>query len=321
MTTKTGSHDPAPTGEAVLAMDAGQTGVRVQLRHGTQIVHEQEFPGVITDRPVVPQLAQFALQALHDAAPGGDAPRVLAVGSSGLTGTESAGELKELVAAAGLERVLLAHDSTTSYLGALGDTTGAVVAAGTGVVTLAVGREAVARVDGWGNLIGDAGSGYWIGRAGLDAVMRAHDGRGPATALTAPVLQDFDGDLDGAYMVLQADEQRVRRIAAWARTVATLAEEGDEVCRRICLRAGEELATSVVAGLRRVGEDSSAQPRVSTLGKVFDSPVIKESFAAQLWQHLDDVCLVEPLGTSIDGAALLPRVSRTSALSTRVDVA
>jgi N-acetylglucosamine kinase-like BadF-type ATPase len=35
--------------------------------------------------------------------------------------------------------------------------------------------------------MGDAGSGYWLGRAALDAVMRAHDGRGPATALTEVV--------------------------------------------------------------------------------------------------------------------------------------
>ncbi|WP_341476215.1 BadF/BadG/BcrA/BcrD ATPase family protein, partial [Cryobacterium zongtaii] len=59
--------------------------------------------------------------------------------------------------------------------------------AGTGVVTLAVGVHDVARIDGWGNLIGNAGSGYWIGRAALEAVMREYDGRGPVTVLTATV--------------------------------------------------------------------------------------------------------------------------------------
>lgn len=62
--------------------------------------------------------------------------------------------------------------TVTAYLAANGTRHGVVVAAGTGVVTLGVGPEGVARVDGWGHLLGDAGSAYWIGRAGLDAALR-----------------------------------------------------------------------------------------------------------------------------------------------------
>ncbi|WBM80084.1 hypothetical protein KIV56_00185 [Cryobacterium breve] len=90
-----------------------------------------------------------------------------------------------------MQDVFLAHDSVTSYLGALGDTPGAVIAVGTGVVTLAVGVGAVARVDGWGYLIADAGSGYWLGRAALDSVMRDYDGRGQVTALRNAVQKEF----------------------------------------------------------------------------------------------------------------------------------
>ena len=56
--------------------------------------------------------------------------------------------------------------------------------------------------------MGDAGSGYWIGRAALEAVMRAYDGRGPQTALTPVVLADFPA-LEDAYIELQADDERV----------------------------------------------------------------------------------------------------------------
>jgi N-acetylglucosamine kinase-like BadF-type ATPase len=38
-----------------------------------------------------------------------------------------------------------------------------------------------ARAGGWGHMVGDEGSGYWIGREAVAAVMRASDGRGPAT--------------------------------------------------------------------------------------------------------------------------------------------
>lgn len=46
-----------------------------------------------------------------------------------------------------------------------------------------------ARAGGWGYLLGDSGSAYEIGRRALAAVGAAHDGTGPATALTTLVLQ------------------------------------------------------------------------------------------------------------------------------------
>ena len=66
---------------------------------------------------------------------------------------------------------------------------GVVIIAGTG--SIAYGRNArseAARAGGWGYMLGDEGSGYWIGRAALRAVLRDADRRGPATALTRLLL-------------------------------------------------------------------------------------------------------------------------------------
>ncbi len=62
---------------------------------------------------------------------------------------------------------------------------GVVVVAGTG--SIAYGRDAqgrAARAGGWGYVLGDEGSGYWLGRHALRAVVRAADGRGRTTSLT-----------------------------------------------------------------------------------------------------------------------------------------
>ena len=186
----------------------------------------------------------------------------MTAGISGLTDRDAdAGRLLALVRDTGVRSATLAHDSTTSFLGALGDARGAVVAAGTGVVTLAVGRDAVARVDGWGYIMGDAGSGYWIGREALDAVMRAYDGRGPATALTDPVRERWP-ELPEAYIDLQAAEDRVQIVASFAVEVARLAMEGDSVSQAITERAAAELALSVTTSLRRVGARRRARRRV-----------------------------------------------------------
>ncbi len=121
-----------------------------------------------------------------------------------------------------------------------------VLAAGTGIVTLAVGHHDVARVDGWGNIMGDAGSGYWIGRLTLDHVMRAFDGRGPATDLSAVVRERWP-DLTLAYRDLQSSEDRVPLVASFAEPTARAAEAGDAVARAVLDAAADEMAISIAA--------------------------------------------------------------------------
>ena len=70
---------------------------------------------------------------------------------------------------------------------------GVVLVSGTGSIAYGVNRHGVAaRAGGWGSSLGDEGSGYWIGRRALAAVVRDADGRGPRTALTPMVLAHFD---------------------------------------------------------------------------------------------------------------------------------
>lgn len=291
----------------VLAVDAGQSGVRTLEVTCDARTHGRSFPGLRSDRPVTPQLAAIIRQALE-----GRRVRAVGIGTTALSPTERADDvlvhLRDLVS-----EVHLAHDSITSYLGALGERTGAVVAAGTGAVTLAVGPSRVSRVDGWGYLLGDEGSGFWIGRQALTAAMWAHDGRGPATLLLDELQAEFE-DVSRAYLELQADPNRVARIAAWARTVAFLAQE-DPVAARISSSAGQMLAHSVATGLRVVG----AEPVVARLGNVFGNAIVARRFAEELQEVVGEVEIVESLGTGLDGAALLPEVDPGSSLAVHID--
>ena len=299
-----------------LTIDAGQTGIRARLRLGDTAPETFEFDGIRTDRALIPQLGDVVNRV---AGVTGAPIRTVSAGLSGFAAGETdPDELRSLTGASGVRAVFLAHDSVTSYLGALGDERGVVVAAGTGVVTLAVGADEVARIDGWGYLIGDAGSGYWIGRAGLDAVMRAYDGRGPATALTGPMLAEFP-DLETAYLQLQADPLRVSRIAAYSRRVTDLADT-DAVAAAICTAAAAELVASAAAGLRRVGEAAQPSPVVCGIGGVLRAPEIATRFAQGLRALWPAVDIRPALANSLDGAGLLPRLGAHSALRDRVAV-
>ncbi|MFC7788009.1 N-acetylglucosamine kinase [Microbacterium sp. MAHUQ-60] len=287
-------------GPALLAIDAGQTGIKTRLVHTDGSTHDELFPGVLTDRPLLPQVAGVVESALRSAAVG---PPTITFGISGLTDAEAeAAALLQHPALAGVGRVVVTHDSVTSFLGVLGDQNGAVVAAGTGVVTLGVGPEHSARVDGWGYIMGDAGSGYWIGRAALDAVMRAFDGRGPATAL-AGVVQERWPDLETAYSLLQASHDRVRTVASFAAPTAALAATGDEVAVRICREAAGELALAVIAALQVT--DAPDDAAVGAIGGVFGSDLIRSSFTDAVRAVRPRARFVPPIGSGLDGAVSL----------------
>lgn len=290
-----------------VAMDAGQSSIRTMVRVVSEWVAGPVFPGVLTDRPLLPQLAAVAAAVAQTTG----RVDIVAAGVSGLTDEVAAEDFLDLLRPLGGSVAILAHDSISSYLGALGEHPGVVVAAGTGVVTLGVGRSEVARVDGWGYLMGDAGSGFWIGRAALDAVMRAYDGRGPATALSEPVRRDFP-NLEAAYVELQSDPEKVSRIAAYAKLVAGLAGS-DGVAATIIDGAARELAVSAVAALRRVGE--TVEPLVATVGQVFRGARLKASFTREVEGRLPGARVVEPKGTGLDGVTLMPDLDPDSALA------
>lgn len=287
------------TEASLLAVDAGQSGIRCRVVVDGVVTDEFDRSGVRTDLRVLPQMAECAAMAAER----GHAPGTMALGVSGLVEDDHATELLDLVAPYGVSQVHMAHDSVSSYLGALGADPGCICATGTGTVTLAVGERSTARVDGWGWSMGDLGSGFWIGQEGLRAGMRAHDGRGPATGMLAAIARDFTS-IEGAYVELQADDLRIARIASYAREVLELAAAGDQPCLDVAVRAGQALAEAVAAGLRRV--DHLHEPAVCGMGGIFRSELLSQAFDEQLQALVPGARCVQPLGTSLDGAQLLP---------------
>ena len=308
-----------------LAIDAGQTGIRVMhvgasgASGGTEASGSTilDYAGIRTDRELLPQLVAVTEQFCAATSLPVD---TIAAGVSGLTDSESqAAALLAEVAILGVTSVYLAHDSITGFLGSLGNELGAVVAAGTGVVTLGVGPLGLARVDGWGHIIGDAGSGYWIGRAALEAALRAHDGRGEATSLSSLLRQNFISP-ETAYIELQTNPDRVRFIASLAKEVAAHAEF-DAIAERIIRTAGHELALSVATALRRAGTLAGQSPRVSWAGSLLTGHRLHAEFETALHRQVAGVIVTKPLGLPLDGVALLPSLTAENPLRTAVHVA
>jgi len=241
-------------------------------------------------------------------------PETVTVVSAGLAGclgsSQHAPALAEALARhLGIERVVLTGDVVTAYAGALGLQPGVVVAAGTGAVALAVAADAAARSDGWGHLLGDAGSGFWVGRRGLEQALRAHDGRG-GSPLLAGLAECHIGPLDELPARVDGSVNPAAAVAAFAVQVAEAAARGDEVARSIWVEAAAELAATVAGCARRLFPAGASIP-VSWSGGLFaagrsqDGGLLLDPFLQRLAELLPGAVPTPPAGDALAGATRL----------------
>ncbi|MBM7832861.1 N-acetylglucosamine kinase-like BadF-type ATPase [Agromyces cerinus] len=299
----------------LLGIDIGGSGSRVAIRAGAGPRRELagERIGVTAAGSSVPQTAIALLRRARDLWPeefaGVDG---VALGATGLATLVARPEA--LLQAMGTELAVgrapsdrrpptaVAIDAVTAHLGALGGGSGAIVALGTGAVALGTdGHEIWRRVDGWGHLLGDRGSGAWIGNRGLRAAIRAHDGvDASGSALLAAARARF-GDPLGWPAQLYTRDDRAGVLAGFAPDVFALASDGDAAATTIVAAAGAEAARSGLAALA-----PGLEPRLALTGGVVSAGgLLVSTFAETVAVLRPDVETVAPLGDPLDGALRL----------------
>src|SRR6266540_7477736 len=121
------------------------------------------------------------------------APAAICLGIAGVDRVDEASTVRAIMRRICRNaRVLVVNDALIALVSGARDAPGIVVIAGTGSIVYGRNESGeAARAGGWGHMVGDEGSGYWIGREAVAAVMRGADGRGPATRLADEILAHF----------------------------------------------------------------------------------------------------------------------------------
>jgi N-acetylglucosamine kinase-like BadF-type ATPase len=128
------------------------------------------------------------------------------------------------------------NDMICSWAGSLACRDGVSVIAGTGSMAYGEYAGRCARAGGWGELIGDEGSAYWLAREGMNLFSRMSDGRaarGPLYELVRARL-GLDSDLDLCARVY--GEREYARGLAQLRRWSAAAQAGDGQANDICAR-------------------------------------------------------------------------------------
>jgi N-acetylglucosamine kinase-like BadF-type ATPase len=164
------------------------------------------------------------------------------------------------------------NDMVCSWAGSLACADGISVIAGTGSMAYGEYAGRQARCGGWGELIGDEGSAYWIAREGMNLFSRMSDGRTAPGYLHRLVRERFglESDLDLCARIYGARADRRDAFAQFARLVHDAAQSGDVEAAAIFARGASELVACVVAVHRALGAPPGTPVPVSHSGGVFE---------------------------------------------------
>jgi N-acetylglucosamine kinase-like BadF-type ATPase len=185
----------------------------------------------------------------------GEAPAAICIGMAGVDRPGDARVMRSMLARICRgSRTLVVNDALVALEAGAPGLPGIVLIAGTG--SIAYGRDAhghAARAGGWGHVLGDEGSGFWLGRQALRAVLRAADHRGARTDLAPRIMAHFGvtREQDLVHPVYEGG-MRPKTIAALAAIVGDAADAGDHVAQHIVDIGADELSSSAASVARRL---------------------------------------------------------------------
>jgi glucosamine kinase len=162
-------------------------------------------------------------------------------------------------------------DMVIALQAAFGNGAGIIVIAGTG--SMAYGRNATGntlRAGGWGFSIFDEGSGHWIGRSAIAAIMRDYDETGEENSVLINTVMKSWGLTTREQLILAANASPSPDFAALLPAVLSAADSGDALARSVLTQAGTELARLAKIIIRRLFPDGDNVP-VAMSGGVFSN--------------------------------------------------
>ncbi len=199
-------------------------------------------------------------------------------------------------------KVTLSSDVLTAWAGASLLQPGAVLVAGTGSIAAAVDEHLnMKRFGGWGHILGDEGSAYWIGLQAIRCLLQRWERQEKLYGLPGRVAESMNWqDPNDVWPWVYQPILPRQEIASLAALVDTAANEGDGEGQAILDLAAQQLASLACQVLKVI---DSQQLWYS--GGVFHSHYLRKAFAEGIRVFYPAAEISAPRSSGAVGAALL----------------
>ena len=253
--------------KSVIFFDGGGSGIRAKSQSADGKSITKNFPGFTPgELPLVDYLANLIIDFAAEV--GGPITKaVLAVATLPADDKQYGDIAKTVLAKSQLKELWICSDSVSACAAAI-EKDGVVIAAGTGITALAVGknRSMAHSLAGDGFLLGDEASAYWIGKMALNSALRARDGRGGNQELLDVACKYFGANPYQLAHIVHQLERPVHGVAEFAKVVNDLATSGNSAALEILESAADEIVLIATTAKREC--DGGPEFQVALIGGV-----------------------------------------------------
>lgn len=238
----------------VIGIDAGGTKTMGLLADETGKVVAQVRSGGANLRVHGELAVEKVLYQVIDGLSANGPASALCLGMAGVDRAEDKEIIKDVLRRLGQKQpIRIVNDAHVALVAGAEEGMGIVVVSGTGSIAYGVDPSGKsARSGGWGPLLGDEGSAYWLGHAAVRHGIRAVDGRGPSTSLLDRIAKKLGVEAPAGLVAWFYQEDSRTRVAELASVVEEAATDGDEAASGLLDQAAQHLARAARAVARQL---------------------------------------------------------------------
>ena len=300
-----------------LAIDAGGTKTRCRFADEARVLGEAAGETVklmsVGEEVATARLQELVRAAAANASVALDAVERTCIGLAGSSSEAARAWADKTLRSVVSGEILVAGDEEIALDAAFHGGPGILVIAGTG--SNVIGRcsnGVTVTAGGWGPVLGDEGSGHWIGLGALRAGLRAHD-RSIDTCLLREIMAHWKFQ-DLGELVAKGNQRSRPDFAELTKIVASCADQGDALAVSLLERAGEELATQVrlvMSKMHTAGCAEGDKSRVAFTGSVLGEIArVRRSMVEHLRALTPELEIAETAVEPLEGALWRARKSR-----------
>ncbi|HEY9189016.1 MAG TPA: BadF/BadG/BcrA/BcrD ATPase family protein [Ignavibacteria bacterium] len=199
--------------------------------------------------------------------------------------------------------IIVDSDARISLEAAFPNKPGMILISGTGSIMFGKdGQGNLYRVGGWGRILGDEGSGFYIGKKGLISSIKQIDGRGEKTLLFDLISEKYNlNSLETIIKSIYTDNFDIAKIAP---LVFEAAEKDDKIAKEILNEAVDELLLHIETMLKKINFDEKIG--LSFVGSIITNDnYIRRKIVNYINSNLKQIELIDSNNEPIYGAIVM----------------